>query len=80
MHGDQSALVKSAQKICQNRLTQLCIAVVNCLGNSSSHQKVTIFSDSKSCLSSLNWPGSGKNTHFLALFWLVERTLGIGWK
>ena len=27
-----------------------------------------IFSDSKSCLSSLNWPWSGKNTHFLAIF------------
>ena len=39
MHGDLSALVKSAKKILQNRLTHLCIAVVNCLGNSSSHQK-----------------------------------------
>ena len=39
-----------------------------------------VVSDSKSCLSCLNWPRSGKNTHFLALFWLVEGTLGIGWK
>ena len=39
-----------------------------------------IISDSKSCLSGLNWPRSGKNTHFLALFWLVEGTVGIGWK
>ena len=37
-------------------------------------------SDSKSCLSGLNWPRSGKNTHFLALFWLVEGALCIGWK
>ena len=41
-------------------------------------KKGCIFSDSKSCLSGLNWPCSGKNTHFLALFWLVEGTLGIG--
>ena len=34
MHGDLSALVKSAKKICQNRLTHLCIAMVNCLGDS----------------------------------------------
>ena len=40
----------------------------------------SIFSDSKSCLSGLNWPRSGKNSEFLALFWLVEGTLGIGWK
>ena len=39
-----------------------------------------LISDSKSCLSGLNWPRSGKNTHFLALFWLVEGALGIGWK
>ena len=38
------------------------------------------FSDSKSCLSGLNWPRSGKKSEFLALFWLVEGTLGIGWK
>ena len=31
--------VKSAKKISQNRLTHLCVAVVNRLGNSSSHQK-----------------------------------------
>ena len=36
----------------------------------------TVISDSKS----LNWPCSGKNSEFLALFWLVEGTLGIGWK
>ena len=41
---------------------------------------VCIISDSKSCLSGLNWPRSGKNSEFLALFWLVEGTLGIGWK
>ena len=35
MHGDLSALVKSAQKICQNRLTHLCIAMVNHLGDSN---------------------------------------------
>ena len=29
---------KKCQKICQNRLTHLCVAVVNRLGNSSSHQ------------------------------------------
>ena len=40
----------------------------------------TLFSDSKSCLSGLNWPRSEKNSTFLALFWLVEGTLGIGWK
>ena len=45
-----------------------------------SHHVSTIISDSKSCLSSLNWPHSGKNSHFLALFWLVEGTLAIGWK
>ena len=28
----------SLQKICQNRLTHLCVAVVNHLGNSSIHQ------------------------------------------
>ena len=39
-----------------------------------------IISDSKSCLSGLNWPRSGKNSEFLALFWLLEGTLGIGWK
>ena len=39
-----------------------------------------LFSDSKSCLSGLNWPRSGKKSEFLALFWLVEGTLGIGWK
>ena len=38
MHGDLSALVKSAKRIRQNRLTHLCVAVVNRLGNSSSHQ------------------------------------------
>ena len=41
---------------------------------------VNFISDSKSCLSGLNWPRSGKNSEFLALFWLVEGTLGIGWK
>ena len=35
MHGDLSALVKSAQKIRQNRLTHLCVAMVNCLGDSN---------------------------------------------
>ena len=40
----------------------------------------SVISDLKSCLSGLNWPRSGKNSHFLALFWLVDRTLGIGWK
>ena len=39
-----------------------------------------LISDSKSFLSGLHWPHSGKNTHFLALFWLLEGTLGIGWK
>ena len=39
MRGDLSAPVKSAKKICQNRLTHLCVAVVNHLGNSSSHQQ-----------------------------------------
>ena len=39
-----------------------------------------LISDSKSCLSGLNWPRSGKNSEFWALFWLVEGTLGIGWK
>ena len=39
-----------------------------------------IISDSKSCLSGLNWPRNGKKSEFLALFWLVEGTLGIGWK
>ena len=39
-----------------------------------------MFSDSKSCLSGLNWPRSGKKSEFLALFGLVEGTLGIGWK
>ena len=39
-----------------------------------------IISDSKSCLRGLNWPCSGKNSEFLALFWLVEGTLGIGSK
>ena len=39
----------------------------------------SIVSDSKSCLSGLNWPRSGKK-RFLALFGLVEGTLGIGWK
>ena len=43
-------------------------------------QHCHIFSDSKSCLSGLNWPRSGKKSEFLALFWLVEGTLGIGWK
>ena len=38
MCGDLSAPVKSAKKICQNRLTHLCVAMVNRLGNSSSHQ------------------------------------------
>ena len=38
MHGDIFALVKSAKKIRQNRLTHLCISVVNRLGNSSSLQ------------------------------------------
>ena len=38
MRGDISAL-KSAKKIRQNRLTHLCVAMVNHLGNSSSHQK-----------------------------------------
>ena len=33
MHGDLSALVKSAQKIRQNRLTHVCVAVVNRLDN-----------------------------------------------
>ena len=37
-----------------------------------------LISDSKSCLSGLNWPRSGKKSEFLALFWLVEGTLGIG--
>ena len=41
---------------------------------------IVIISDSKSCLSGLNWPRSGKNYHFLALFGLVEGTLGIRWK
>ena len=41
---------------------------------------IKIISDSKSCLSGLNWPRSGKNTHFLEFFWLVEGALGIGWK
>ena len=41
---------------------------------------MVFFSDSKSCLRALNWPRSEKNWHFLALFWLVEGTLGIGWK
>ena len=41
---------------------------------------IWIFSDSKSCLSGLNWPRSGKKSEFSALFWLVEGTLGIGWK
>ena len=39
-----------------------------------------LITDSKSCLSGLNWPRSGKNSEFLALFGLVEGTLGIGWK
>ena len=40
MCGDLSALqLKSAKIIHQNRLTYLCITVVNRLGNSSSHQK-----------------------------------------
>ena len=34
MHGDLSALVKSAKKISQNRLTHLCVADVNRLGDS----------------------------------------------
>ena len=46
----------------------------------ASYYLVVVFSDSKSCLSGLNWPHSGKNSHFLALFGLVEGTLGIGWK
>ena len=41
---------------------------------------IPFISDSKSCLSGLNWPRSGKKSEFLALFWLVEGTLGIGWK
>ena len=41
MHGDLSAL-KSAKKICQNRLTHLCVAMVNHLGNSSSHLWVCV--------------------------------------
>ena len=32
MRGDFSALVKSAKEICQNRVTHLCVAVVNRLG------------------------------------------------
>ena len=42
MRGDLSAPVKSAKKIRQNRLTHLCVAMVNCLGNSSSHQLADI--------------------------------------
>ena len=34
MCGDLSAVVKSAKKIRQNRLTHLCIAMVNRLGDS----------------------------------------------
>ena len=47
MHGDLSALVKSAKKIRQNRLTHLCVAVVNRLGNSSSHQKLVTWNTSE---------------------------------
>ena len=39
----------------------------------------TLISDSKSCLSGLNWPRSEKIDTFWH-FWLVEGTLGIGWK
>ena len=38
-----------------------------------------MISDSKSCLSGLNWPRSEKTVTF-GTFWLVEGTLGIGWK
>ena len=43
-------------------------------------RNLEIVSDSKSCQSGLNWPRSGKKSEFLAPFWLVEGTLGIGWK
>ena len=33
---------KCQKKICQNRLTHLCVAVVNRLGNSSSHQQCNL--------------------------------------
>ena len=41
MHGNLSALVKSGQKIRQNRLTHLCVAVVNRLGNSNESPKIS---------------------------------------
>ena len=34
MCGDLSALVKTTKEIHQNKLTHLCVALVNCLGDS----------------------------------------------
>ena len=42
MHGDFYTLVKSAQKICQNRPTHLCIAMVNRLGDSDESPKMAV--------------------------------------
>ena len=39
MRGDLSALVESAKKIRQNRLTHSCVALLNCLGNSNESPK-----------------------------------------
>ena len=46
----------------------------------SAAEKYFIISDSKSCLRGLNWPCSEQIDTFWHFFWLVEGTLGIGWK
>ena len=61
MHGHSCVMIflhfipKSAKKICQNRLTHLCVTMVNHLGNSSSHVcvgvcvYVCIYTDISNC-------------------------------
>ena len=55
-----------------------CTFLFSC--NIASNANIGVISDLKSCLSSLNWPCSGKKSEFLALFGLAEGTLGIDWK